>query len=543
LIGAVSLAAIAISSLFMITNLDALPFWVDEAIAVLPSRSILTEGVPRNPFDLDFMSFQLEDGIWDPSAPLYRYSVAAIAAVFGFSETTTRGWSVAMALLSLLPCYWLFRRVDGERTALLAVALVAASPHFAETAREARHFTFVGCMMAFTFYFLAEASRGSERSRALWPVFLLATLLGHAIGYLALPVVLAFVIVSWPRPLLSWRYASLYGVLLAAYVALQARYGNTLPFVHSIGCHNHASGCHPDPTYYLWLLLKYLSGASIEPAAGQVMPTAPVALANLVLPLVLLVTGLVVTARSVRRGGPSRPCQLLVVAWFVIPLLLLSTRDVKFPRYLVYVMPPLWLFVARALVAATSRLAPHRMQAPVLAGAAVLVMLTPQLRQEPVTAGSRVRVESRYLVQARASLEVEVDNPEMMRAQVVYLRRHMRPDDAVVSSLDDASLGYYLGRFVYGFLNSQRDDAFFMQLLADASRRGVRVWFIDTLGAHNYCHTPSEEPSHVDCRVKYPRFYAACSPQSATLDPTCVRLTFDPEVQRRRPPIRTTGAR
>jgi hypothetical protein len=205
-------------------------------------------------------------------------------------------------------------------------------------------------------------------------------------------------------------------------------------------------------------------------------------------------------------------------------------------------MPPLWLFVARALAAAMSWRGIGRLQDPVLAGAAVLVMLAPQLRQVPTAGGSRLRVESRYLVQARESLEVELENEELMRAQVVFLRRNIRPADVIVSSLDDASLGYYLGRFVYGFLNSQRDDAFFMHLLVDASRRGARVWFVDTLRAHNYCHTPSQEPRHVDCRLKYPRFYAACSPESDSFDRTCVRLTFDPDAQRRRPPIRTTGA-
>ena len=70
LVGAVSLLAILASAVFMFARLDVKPFWVDEAIAVLPARSILTDGVPRNPFDLDFMAFQLEDSIWDPSAPL-----------------------------------------------------------------------------------------------------------------------------------------------------------------------------------------------------------------------------------------------------------------------------------------------------------------------------------------------------------------------------------------------------------------------------------------------------------------------------------------
>jgi hypothetical protein len=100
----------------------------------------------------------------------------------------------------------------------------------------------------------------------------------------------------------------------------------------------------------------------------------------------------------------------------------------------------------------------------------------------------------------------------------------MQPGDIVVSSLDDASLGYYLGQFVYGFLNSRHDDQFFLGLLAEAARRGTRLWFIDTLPEHNYCHTPGLRPVAIDCRTKYRRVYLACLPKSPTFDPTCARL-------------------
>ena len=56
---------------------------------------------------------------------------------------------------------------------------------------------------------------------------------------------------------------------------------------------------------------------------------------------------------------------------------------------------------------------------------------------------------------------------------------------------------------------------------------GVRLWFIDSLAAHNYCHTRGDDPRGVDCRLKYRRFYEACRPDSPTFNPTCVRLRFD----------------
>ena len=525
----VALSVVAASFVLMFIGLGRKPFWVDEAIAVLPARSILTEGVPRSPFDLNFMAPQLQDGLWDPSAPLYRYSVAAVTAVTGFSETTTRGWSVLLGLVLLLPCYLLFRRIYDPETALVAVAFLAASPPFADLAREARHFTFVACMMAFAFHFLVEAAAtGSERSRVLWPVFLTAALLGHATGYLALPIVVVFLLLARGRPIWSRRHAWVYGGLVAVYGAIQLKYWNTLPFLHPIACDNQPAGCHPDWSYYLGILRTFVIGGRLDFVPGALAPSWPATIANSLLPFLLLVIGLLATAEAIRRGGELRAGRVLVLAWLLLPLVLLSLREVKFPRYAVYVMPPLFLLLARGLVLMTSARALGRLRPAVLAGLALVVALAPQLEERLMDGRRTTSVHSRYVAHAReTSIDGDTDNWERMRAQVAFLRQHLEADDIVVSSLDDASLGYYLHRFVYGFLNSQHDDAFFLRLLARATKERSRVWFIDTLPAHNYCHTSGDDPRGVDCRLKYRRFYEACLPDGPTFNPTCVRLRFD----------------
>ena len=77
-------------------GLGAVPFWADESIAALPAHSIHTHLLPVNPFDLDFMPWQLKYGLWDPATPLYRYALAAFTAAVGFSEWTARLFSVLM---------------------------------------------------------------------------------------------------------------------------------------------------------------------------------------------------------------------------------------------------------------------------------------------------------------------------------------------------------------------------------------------------------------------------------------------------------------
>jgi len=512
-----SLATIAASFALMFWNLDAQPFWVDEAIAAFPAQRILTEGVPSNPVDLDFMAPQLQDDLWDPSAPLYRYSLAAVAGIFGFSETTTRGFSVFAALVMLVPCFLLFRRLYGATTALLACAFLSAMPHFADFSREARHFTFVACMMAFAFYFLVDASSsgGRERSRGLWPPFLAATVLAHAIGYLVVPVVLVFLPFAWTRPLLSKHYLAANAIALLVYAGIQAKYYDTLPFFHSVGCHNQPAGCHPSSFYYVGVLLTFLNGAELEND-----PSPFVLLGNLFLPLMLLGIGIAAVVSRIGKDAELRPGHALTLAWFLVPLVLLSTRDVKFPRYLVYILPSTALFMARGLTALP-------LKTPARVALAAAVILAPRLTEEGEGRGRSLGFESRTLAHAvETSLDPETDNWENIGKQVEFFEKNLQPGDIVVTSLDDGSLGYYLGRFVYGFLDSAHDDEFFLRLLAEAKKRGSRLWFVDTLPFHNYCHTPGSEPVSIDCRLKYRGFYEACLPSSPTFESTCARLRF-----------------
>jgi hypothetical protein len=372
-------------------------------------------------------------------------------------------------------------------------------------------------MMAFTLYFLFDAScpDGRERSRGLWPLFLLATILGHAIGYLVIPVVVVVLLVAWNRRVLSKRYlpANAIGILL--YAALQANYYDTLPFFHSVGCHNQPAGCHPRPFHYLGIFLTFLNGADFA-----YDPSPFVLVGNLFLPVTLFGIGIAVVTSRIAKDPDLRPGHALVLAWFLVPLILLSTRDVKFPRYLFYVLPPAALFLARGLTAL-------RFKTPVLLALAAAVVLAPRLTDEVEGRERSIGFESRYLAHAvETSLDPPPDNWEGIGEQVDFLEKNLQPGDIVVTSLDDGSLAYYLGRFVHGFLDSGHDDEFFLRLLSEAKRRGSRLWFVDTLPTHNYCHTPGREPVSIDCRLKYRRFYEACLPSSPTFDPTCARLRF-----------------
>lgn len=511
----VCLLLIVVAAPLPFINVGALPFWADESIAVLPAHNIHKDLLPTSPYDLDYMPWQLKWGLWDPATPLYRYSVAGFTALTGFSEATARTFSVLMGLLTAIPFYALVRKLYGRRTALLAVTFLVTSTTFMIFAREARHFTFLMFLIVCTFYYLYSCTeRRDDASRALWVVFLVAALLAQTLGYGILPVVGLYVLLNDPRRFLALRFWWVYVLVAAVYAAVLVPFWFTLPFFHDVSCSTRPE-CHPSGWYYPAALLAFVAPmtAPLEESPALGLSLAPI----------VFFMGLYVVLRAARRGTQRFEKTSLVLLWFFLPLISLSTRELKFDRYLfIWVMPPCALFMALGV----RRLLQVRWlrQAPVLAGIAcvLLVGLSPQLIGADAGGdGWPVRSALVSFVETRL-LGAPDDNWERIRWQARELRAQMGPGDVVVSSLDDASLQHYLGQFVYGFLNSKRTDEFFTALLDRAQRDGTKVWFVDTLPKWNFCLVGEPEPWRIDCRIKYPRFYERCL--ADTDGATCRRL-------------------
>ncbi len=498
-------------------RLGAAPFWVDESIAALPARSIHSHGVPTSPFDLDFMPWQLEYGLWDPATPLYRYSLAAYTAVVGFSEWTARSFSVLAGLAAALPLFLLARRLYDEQIALLTVTFFLVSPTFVIFAREARHPTFLLGLSVWTLLFLhrsAAAAPGHEgRAPLLAFVCLVATLLSQTLGYLILPIAGVYLLLNGPRRFFHRRHAGGLVLVGGIQLAILALFWHTLPFFHEVSCTNRTSGCNPDPFYYLGVLNDFLApGGERHPQRlWQVFSLTPL----------LLVVGL---ASSLRRDladeGWRQRCLLLL--WLFLPLLLLSLREVKFPRYLfIWSHAPAAVLLALGVAAAVRRRPLGRLEGWLAAALVLLVVAAPQLRRD----AAGWRLESGLFRYVRNELiDAPRDNWERVAWTAQQLRDGADPGDIIVTSFDDASLQYELGRFVHGFLNSRHDDAYFLGLLERAEAEGVRVWFVDTLPHWNFCLTDEAAPRNVDCRVKYREFYRRC----LEADRHCRRLPVRP---------------
>jgi 4-amino-4-deoxy-L-arabinose transferase-like glycosyltransferase len=515
----ICIAAIAGGFLLGLPNLGLAPFWVDETVAVTPALSIHEHGLPTTRFGLDFMPWQLAYGLWDPATPLYRYAVAAYTAVFGFSEFSTRSFSLLMGVGCAVALLLLVRRLYDLRTGLVAAALLMTSPTFLVFAREARHFTFVAFLSLCTLGCLYASTRErSDTARVLWFVFAIALLLSQTLGYLFVPVIALYVLANDPRRFVSPRHWPVYAGVALVYLAVLAVFWNTLPFFHVTDCSNRESGCQPDPLYYANVLRVFL---------------APMVERNLYslrqawsLHHLLFLVGAIAVGHEIVTRWKDRPRSSLLVLWLLLPPLLLASREVKFPRYLlIWSAPVCALLVAVAIDRIAARARGYR--APVEILLVLLALASPRVLNVATWEAPSWRLRSGAQDYISENVRYpDADNVHRIGWQLASVRAYVSPGDTITTSLDDATLQYYLERPVHGFLDSSKTDADFLALLAQAEETGATVWFFDSLPTWNHCLTDQAEPRSIDCRVKFPRFYAACFDPPSPDAPTCRRLSL-----------------
>lgn len=525
-------ALVVLIGLFAVAaqNLGRKPFWVDESIAVLPARSILDHGVPLQPFDLDFMPFQVIEGMWDPATPAYRYALAAFTGVFGFSEVTTRAFSLLLGLISVIVIGLAVREIWGRRVAWMSMLVLASSPMFMSFAREARHHTFVVATTGLVIAMLLRLQRKPDSAmlKEGWLPAAMFALLGHTMAWLLLPVLAWFGVVYGLSRMFrarGLRVALLWSAAALVFGFIVLAWHESLPFLHDVSCRNRPAACKPGPGFYFLVAFGFMSGWSLELMnSGRAVGLG----ASFGVPMFLVgLAWAIAQAVRPRTDEVSRRGVIFALGWLLLPLILLATQEVKFPRYLfVWFLP-----VAAALTAlAVDRLAGLAVRIPTIANGIRLALLLVVclwpfrlMTADPAEGGWR----SGWWSYTRDEiLHGSDDNWQQIRAQVEELKQRLRPGDVVVTSLDDASLRYYLDRPVYSFLNSRRNAAFFNGLLTEAAKSGNKVYYIDTLPHLNFCLAGPDHMVTVDCRAKFFDFYKTCTTYDPAGPGTCVRLGF-----------------
>lgn len=554
-------------------HLGTLPFWVDESIAALPAAVILKRGAPFSPFDLDYMPWQLIYGIWDPATPLYRYALALFTAVLGFSETTVRLFSLLCGGLTAWPLFHLVKKAYDKQTAWLSVATFAAAPTFWEFAREGRHFTFLQLLTTATILSLVLRINDSpQRLARHWPALICACLLTQVMGYLILPVALVLLFAcKSPRVLADLWQSRWNRVAVVVFVGIFVVFFKALAFFHPVDCNSRNVGCHPGSAYYLLNLIVFASGFSdrletspmlglslgLPLAVSGIFLTAQkifaayqrlwafafawlvltiIALAfianALQLPQSIIVSTLITVLTTIlwlaNKHKPLHTAATAITLWLFIPLVLLSLNELKFPRYVfIWSWPALAVGIAIGIARFAGLFLRWRLMQ--LVAMALLLAVALGLQWLPATASTKAgwSLATVQYIHNRL-LNIEDDDWEHLRLRANYLANRIKPQDIVVTSFDDAGLGYYLKRFVYGMIRGDRSDEQLLALLAEAEQKNGVVWFDDTLPEFDFCLTAGAQAQAIACRDKYPKFYAACSLSHPSYNPRCIPLRFGP---------------
>jgi 4-amino-4-deoxy-L-arabinose transferase-like glycosyltransferase len=196
------------------------PPFLDEYSSMLTGMSILhTGGVP-----------QLPSGVLYPSGLLFSYLEAAFIGLFGFSDFVARLPSLLVSGLTLPILYTVARKLFGQRTALLSVALLALTPEAVVWGGRARMYALLQLLVLLAIFFfyrcvLEARPDGGSRSGRVWPwiPFFLAAIFAQDEAILLLP---AFWLAAWIARGFRWflKPAVLLGQVLVPLAGVGARY-------------------------------------------------------------------------------------------------------------------------------------------------------------------------------------------------------------------------------------------------------------------------------------------------------------------------------
>ena len=430
-------AVLAVSLGLRLWHLDDQSIWYDEGWSIHLAR--LSPGQA-----LDLIA---SPGHTHP--PGYYLLLMGWVRLFGDSVLAVRGLSVALGVASVALLYLLGRELFGKPTGLIAAALLAVSPAHIVYSQETRMYALLmTCVTALALCYW----RLGERQRAIRPadwLLLLAletlALYTHYFCLFALvPLVGWFIVRSLPEmrrgefgTVASWAICQ--GAVVLAFLPW-------LPIaLQRAGGHVAEGASSPGILALGWDTWTFLLGGHIA-LAGRSGLFAVFAKASLVLAVA------VATGALLRSSEHRRPVFLLglVITPLLLTFLLMQLRPGFHPRYMLMLLPPLWLLLAWGAVALLRRGWPWR----ALGIMALVVWLA-------VTG-----------VAGHEFLRDPYYRRDDARATVAYLDGHLSPGSLVFIDNDDWALRYYLfnERLAAHFLDLTllADDALYQvaQLLA-----------------------------------------------------------------------------
>ena len=348
-------------------RLDFQDIWWDEARNIMVARGALATIAANGELDIH--------------PPLYFYALHVWTSLAGVSAFATRllsaGFGVLVVALTFALARSLSARRRGALAGLLAMLLAAVSPFALAEAQETRMYTMTWALLAAAMLALWWAL-GSEKRRVLpWGAFAVLCAAALATHYGA-----AIVLATWAMWLLVWalvspqRWRRLGTLVLVGLATLVLLAPLTPVMMRQIPGYTNANLQLPSLVAYLGDLARAFTLGEYAPGlSGD---------GGRWLWLALLVFGAVVgllvsldgTARS--RWDRISLLVLWLVGGLAVYYTILVRRSAFDPRYISFVLVPLWALAGWALSNLDSLARP----APWLAAGALILLTVPSLRAD-----------------------------------------------------------------------------------------------------------------------------------------------------------------
>ena len=333
----------AVAAVAALIGLGRSSLWFDEAFSVrvahLPVGRFVNTVLDAEPFN-----------------GLYYGLLKAWIRLAGDSPIAARMPSVVAAVMAVVATYLIGRRLLGERAAIMAAVFLAVHGLMLQYAQEVRAYALATALTAVATWLLLRAiERPSVVRWAAYGVVGVLAVYGHffAAFVLAAHAIVLAVTPAWrPRP---WLIAATYVAIGAAAAPLGWWLLNTTVsrgWMDPLG---------PQTATLVFRWFGAGSGVS-DIGLGRLLAACAAALAAL---------ALIVGAVRWARGARDRHGWLLLLAWFVVPILAAVTisiliRPVLAYRYLIIGLPAFALLVGGMLATASGTLARLAVALPVV---------------------------------------------------------------------------------------------------------------------------------------------------------------------------------
>lgn len=301
----------AIGAALRFYNLSGKSLWLDEASTLGMSNQSLI-------------------GIWnagylDNNPPLFHY-LTNMMLVFGQSEFVLRFLPAIMGIATIVVVYLIGKEFKDENTGLIASALIAFSPFCLNYAQEAYSYAMVLFVASLMFLFYLKANKTNEiKNWLLFGVFSALAFWTHFYLAIALIVIYVYTVILIITSNREWIKGLVYGIITTTILCSPIVY-MAIYRIMSLTSH---------PVTYGVLGLP-LIGETIYRFAGFNWFIAWIYIALLVVGIVFLYL-------------ENKKLCLLSILFIVFPIIisvLLSAKMTMNPRYLIFLLPIIFVTIA-----------------------------------------------------------------------------------------------------------------------------------------------------------------------------------------------------